>query len=97
MSHPSPKATSCAPHHEDRRGSHPLRRNQRAGGVKTSYRGRCAVNTDLFNAFPSISGVFDSPDAPCDLSKHKVHIKLQSGVALRAAVVTGTVITASRT
>jgi hypothetical protein len=64
-----------------------------------------AVNTDLFNAFPSISGVFDSPDAPFDSSKHKVHIKLQPGVALRtavteiktqrvAAVVTGTVITA---
>jgi hypothetical protein len=63
------------------------------------------VNTELFNAFPSISGVFDSPDAPFDPGKHKVHIKLQTGVALRtavaevktrrvAAVVTGTVITA---
>ncbi|MDR1221051.1 MAG: DUF4469 domain-containing protein [Treponema sp.] len=64
-----------------------------------------AVNTELFNAFPSISGVFDSPDAPFDPAKHKVHIKLQPGVALRAAVadvktkrvaavVTGAVITA---
>jgi hypothetical protein len=64
-----------------------------------------AVNTDLFNAFPSISGVFDSPDAPFEPSKHKVHIKLQPGIALRtavgevktrrvAAVVTGTVVTA---
>jgi hypothetical protein len=45
-----------------------------------------AVNTELFNAFPSISGVFDSPDAPFEPTKHKVHIKLQPGVALRAAV-----------
>jgi hypothetical protein len=64
-----------------------------------------AVNTEIFNAFPSISGVFESPDAPFDPARHKVHIKLQGGVALRAAVaevktrrvaavVTGTVITA---
>ncbi|MDR1220478.1 MAG: DUF4469 domain-containing protein [Treponema sp.] len=64
-----------------------------------------AVTTELFNAFPSISGVFDTPDAPFDPAKHKVHIKLHPGMALRsavaqvktkrvAAVVTGTVITA---
>ncbi|MDR0374296.1 MAG: DUF4469 domain-containing protein [Treponema sp.] len=64
-----------------------------------------AVNTDLFNAFPSISGVFDTPEAPFDHTKHKVNIKLHPGAALRAAVadvktkriaavVTGTVITA---
>jgi hypothetical protein len=64
-----------------------------------------AVNTDLFNAFPSISGVFDSLDASFDPSKHKVHIKPQPGVALRTAVsevkmkrvavvVTGMVVTA---
>ncbi|MDR1221140.1 MAG: DUF4469 domain-containing protein [Treponema sp.] len=64
-----------------------------------------AVTTELFNAFPSISGVFDSPDAPFDPAKHKAHIKLHPGIALRnavadiktkrvAAVVTGTVITA---
>jgi hypothetical protein len=64
-----------------------------------------AVNTELFNAFPSISGVFETPDEPFDPTKHKVHIKLQGGVVLRAAVaeirtkrvaavVTGTVITA---
>ncbi|MDR1985534.1 MAG: DUF4469 domain-containing protein [Treponema sp.] len=64
-----------------------------------------AVNTDLFNAFPSISGVFDSPDAPFDHAKHKVNIKLNPGIALRSAVssvktkrvaatLTGTVITA---
>ncbi|MDR1024978.1 MAG: hypothetical protein LBL56_04565, partial [Treponema sp.] len=38
-----------------------------------------AINTELFNAFPSISGVFDSPDEPFDPTKHKVHIKLQGG------------------
>jgi hypothetical protein len=63
-----------------------------------------AVNTELFNAFPSISGVFDTPNAPFDTGKHKVNIKLQPGVVLRSAVsqvktrriaaaVTGTVIT----
>jgi hypothetical protein len=65
-----------------------------------------AVNTELFHAFPSISGVFDSPDEAFDHSKHKVHIKLQPASALRsavaqvktkriAAVVTGTVITSA--
>jgi hypothetical protein len=64
-----------------------------------------AVNTELFNASPSISGGFDSPDAPFAHTKRKVHIKLQPGAALRfafaevktkrvAAVVTGTVVTA---
>jgi hypothetical protein len=64
-----------------------------------------AVNTELFHAFPSIAGVFDSPDAPFDPVKHKVHIKLQPGAILRSAVssvktkritavVSGTVITA---
>jgi hypothetical protein len=64
-----------------------------------------AVNTELFNAFPSISGVFDSPDAPFDHTKHKINIKLHPGVVLRsavssvkpkriAAVLTGTIITA---
>ncbi|MDR0645398.1 MAG: DUF4469 domain-containing protein [Treponema sp.] len=64
-----------------------------------------AVNTELFNAFPSISGVFDSPDSPFDHPKHKVNIKLHPGMVLRsavssvkpkriAAVVTGTIITA---
>jgi hypothetical protein len=63
-----------------------------------------AVNTELFNAFPSISGVFDSPDEAFNHSKHKINIKLHPGVVLRsavsqakprrvAAVVTGTVIT----
>jgi hypothetical protein len=64
-----------------------------------------AVNTELFNAFPSISGVFDSTDAPFDHTKHKINIKLHPGVVLRSAVssvkpkritavLTGTVITA---
>ncbi|MDR1325182.1 MAG: DUF4469 domain-containing protein [Treponema sp.] len=63
-----------------------------------------AVNTELFNAFPSISGVFDTPDEAFDHSKHKIKINLQPGIALRsvvsqvkpkrvAAVLTGTVIT----
>lgn len=63
-----------------------------------------AVNTELFNAFPSISGVFDSPDETFDHSKHKIRINLHPGVVLRsavsqvksrrvAAVLTGTVIT----
>jgi hypothetical protein len=34
-----------------------------------------AINTNLFNAFPSISGVFDSPDVPFNPIKHKVNIK----------------------
>jgi hypothetical protein len=64
-----------------------------------------AVNTELFNAFPSIAGVFNSPDEAFDHSKHKLRINLHPGVALRAAitqvkpkrvaaVVSGTVITA---
>jgi hypothetical protein len=67
-----------------------------------------AVNTELFNTYPSISGVFDSPDAPFDPTKNKVHIKLQPGTALRAAVaeirtkrvaavVTGTAVTDLKT
>ncbi|MHB9292621.1 hypothetical protein Holit_01722 [Hollandina sp. SP2] len=63
-----------------------------------------AVNTELFNAFPSISGVFDTPDEAFDHAKHKIKINLHPGVVLRsavsqvkpkrvAAVVTGTVIT----
>ena len=64
-----------------------------------------AVNTELFNAFPSISGVFNRPDEAFDHSKHKIRINLHPGVALRAAVsqvkpkrvtavVSGTIITA---
>jgi hypothetical protein len=63
-----------------------------------------AVNTELFNAFPSISGVFDTPDEAFDHSKHRVKINLHPGIVLRsavsrvkpkrvAAVLTGTVIT----
>lgn len=65
-----------------------------------------AVNTELFNAFPSISGVFDTPDEAFDHAKHKVKINLHPGVALRSAVlsvktkritatITGTVITSA--
>jgi hypothetical protein len=65
-----------------------------------------AVNTELFNAFPSVSGVFDTPDQAFDHSKHKVKINLHPGVVLRsavsqvkpkriAAVVSGTIITSA--
>ncbi|MDR1324991.1 MAG: DUF4469 domain-containing protein [Treponema sp.] len=63
-----------------------------------------AVNTELFNAFPSISGVFGTPEEAFDHDRHKVKINLHPGVVLRsavaavkpkrvAAVVSGTVIT----
>ncbi|MDR2740700.1 MAG: DUF4469 domain-containing protein [Treponema sp.] len=63
-----------------------------------------AVNFELFNAHPSIQGVFGGPDEAFDPAKHKVRINLHPGVALRsavndiklkrvAAVLTGTVIT----
>ncbi|MDR2807785.1 MAG: DUF4469 domain-containing protein, partial [Spirochaetaceae bacterium] len=59
----------------------------------------------LFNAYPSISGTFDSPETSFDPAHHKVHINLHPGIVLRtavssvktkkvAAVVSGTVITA---
>jgi hypothetical protein len=62
------------------------------------------VNTELFNPFPSISGVFDTPDEAFNHTKHKIRINLHLGVALRsavsqvkpkhiAAVLSGTVIT----
>jgi hypothetical protein len=65
-----------------------------------------AVNTELFNAFPSVSGVFNTPDEPFDPTKHKIRINLHPGVVLRsavsqvkpkriAAVLTGTVITSA--
>jgi hypothetical protein len=63
-----------------------------------------AVNTELFNAFPSIHGVFTGVEDSLDASRHKVKINLHAGTALRlavaqvktkkvAAVITGTVIT----
>jgi len=63
-----------------------------------------AVNTELFNAFPSITGVFDTPNESFDSAKHRVKVHLQPGSALRTAatgiktkkvtgVVTGTIIT----
>ncbi|MDR2446955.1 MAG: DUF4469 domain-containing protein [Treponema sp.] len=63
-----------------------------------------AVHFELFNAFPSIQGVFKSPDESFDLARHKIRINLHPGTALRAAVneikvkkiaavLTGTVIT----
>ncbi|MDR2783271.1 MAG: DUF4469 domain-containing protein [Treponema sp.] len=63
-----------------------------------------AVHFELFNAYPSIQGVFNGPDEAFDPAKHKVRINLHPGAALRsavsqiklkrvAAVLTGTVIT----
>ena len=64
-----------------------------------------AVNTELFNAHPSIQGVFTSMDDAVDGKDRKVKINLHAGIALRdavkqvktrrlAAVATGTIITA---
>jgi hypothetical protein len=63
-----------------------------------------AVNTELFNAHPSIQGVFTSPE-DADGKDRKVKINLHAGIVLRnavkqvktkrlAAVATGTIITA---
>jgi hypothetical protein len=63
-----------------------------------------AVNFELFNAHPSIQGVFSGPDDTFDHARHKVRVNLHPGSALRsavggiklkrvAAVLTGTVIT----
>jgi hypothetical protein len=46
-----------------------------------------AVNTELFNAFPSIQGVFQSPDDSFDAERHKLRINLHAGTALRDAIV----------
>jgi hypothetical protein len=46
----------------------------------------CAVTTELFNAFPSIQGVFSGPEEAMDSSRHKVRIHLHPGSALRAVV-----------
>jgi hypothetical protein len=45
-----------------------------------------AVNTDLFNAFPSIQGVFHSAEDSVDGFHQKVRINLHAGTALRDAV-----------
>jgi hypothetical protein len=63
-----------------------------------------AVNTELFNAFPSIQGVFHSPEDAVDGNHQRVRINLHPGTALRdaaaqvktkklAAVASGTIIT----
>ena len=44
-----------------------------------------AVNTDLFNAFPSIQGVFHSAEDAADGIHQKVRINLHAGTALRDA------------
>jgi hypothetical protein len=64
-----------------------------------------AVNTELFNAYPSIPGVFSSLDDTVNGTDRRVKINLHAGIVLRnaakqvktkrlAAVVTGTIITA---
>ncbi|GHU30817.1 hypothetical protein FACS1894172_04710 [Spirochaetia bacterium] len=45
-----------------------------------------AVHFELFNAFPSIQGVFKSSDDNFDPLRHKVKINLQPGIALRASL-----------
>ncbi|GHV81404.1 hypothetical protein AGMMS49944_31950 [Spirochaetia bacterium] len=45
-----------------------------------------AINTELFNAFPSIHGVFTSPADPVDGVTRKVKCNLHAGTALRDAV-----------
>jgi hypothetical protein len=45
-----------------------------------------AVTTDLFNAFPSMPGVYDGVTDSYDPSRHHVKINLQPGTALRDAV-----------
>jgi hypothetical protein len=63
-----------------------------------------AVNFELFNAHPSIQGVFNGPEDGFDHGRHKIKVNLHPGSALRsavdgikvkkvAAVLTGTVIT----
>lgn len=44
-----------------------------------------AINTDVFNAFPSIQGVFHSPEESVDGVHQKVRINLHPGVVLRDA------------
>ena len=44
-----------------------------------------AVTTDLFNAFPSIQGVFHSAEDSVDGVHQKVRINLHAGTALRDA------------
>jgi hypothetical protein len=44
-----------------------------------------SVNTDLFNAYPSIQGVFHSPEDAVDGIHQKVRINLHAGTALRDA------------
>ena len=44
-----------------------------------------AVTTDLFNAFPSIQGVFHSTEDSVDGAHQKVRINLHAGTALRDA------------
>jgi hypothetical protein len=64
-----------------------------------------AVNTELFNAFPSIHGVFSSLDDTVNGTDRRVKINLHAGIVLRnavkqvktrrlTAIVTGTIITA---
>ena len=45
-----------------------------------------AVNTPLFNAQPSISGVFDGAGDSFDSSRHQIKINLSAGTALRQSI-----------
>ncbi|GHV69408.1 hypothetical protein FACS1894199_18080 [Bacteroidia bacterium] len=43
------------------------------------------VNTELFNAFPAIAGVFQSAEDSFDPTRHSLKLHLQPGKALKAA------------
>jgi hypothetical protein len=45
-----------------------------------------AVNTRIFNAQPSIAGVFEGADDNYDPTRHRIKINLNAGVALREAI-----------
>ncbi|MHB9294965.1 hypothetical protein PilKf_00697 [Pillotina sp. SPG140] len=45
-----------------------------------------AVHTELFNASPSIQGVFNAPDETYNADKHKISINFHIGSGLRKAV-----------
>jgi hypothetical protein len=44
-----------------------------------------AVNTELFNAFPSIQGVFTAAEESLDPARHTVRINVNPGIVLRHA------------
>lgn len=45
----------------------------------------CSINTPLFHASPSISGVFNGAGDSFDSNRHTIHINMNAGTALREA------------